>query len=90
LTELFDDDNLTAAPAELILPDDETPFNELINRAYFYSNTAQTAIIALKDPFFRRWPKFIKAEMGFAITIAKSARTEYTTEIGCSFRKTSN
>jgi hypothetical protein len=54
LTELFDDDNLTAAPAELILPDNETPFNELIDRAYFYSNIAQTVIIALKNPFFRR------------------------------------
>jgi hypothetical protein len=50
LTELFDDDNLTAALAELILPDDEIPFNELIDRAYFYSNIAQTAIIALKNP----------------------------------------
>jgi hypothetical protein len=54
LTELFDNDNLTAAPAELILPDDETPFDELIDRAYFHSNTAQTTIIALKNPFFRR------------------------------------
>jgi hypothetical protein len=54
LTELFDNDNLTAAPAELIFPDDEIPFDELINRAYFYSNIAQTVIIALKDPFFRR------------------------------------
>jgi hypothetical protein len=67
LTELFNNDNLTAASAELILPDDETPFNELIDRAYFYSNTAQTAIIALKDPFFQRWPKFIRAEISFAI-----------------------
>jgi hypothetical protein len=31
LTELFDDDNLTAAPAKLILPDNETPFNEPID-----------------------------------------------------------
>jgi hypothetical protein len=52
LTELFDNDNLKAAPTELILPDDETPFNELIDRAYFDSNIAQTAIIALKNPFF--------------------------------------
>jgi hypothetical protein len=71
LTELFNNDNLTAAPAELILPDDETPFNELIDRAYLYSNTAQTAIIALKNPFFRRWPKFIRAEMGFAMNDCK-------------------
>jgi hypothetical protein len=33
---LFNDDNLTAAPAELILPDNETFFNELIDRAYLY------------------------------------------------------
>jgi hypothetical protein len=52
LIEFFNNDNLTAAPAELILFDDETPFNELIDRAYFYSNIAQTAIIALKNPFF--------------------------------------
>jgi hypothetical protein len=71
LTEFFDNDNLTAAPAKLILPDDETPFNELINRAYLYSNTAQTAIIALKNPFFRRWPKFIRAEIGFAMNDCK-------------------
>jgi hypothetical protein len=71
LTEFFDNDNLTAALAELIFPDDETPFDELIDRAYFYSNIAQTAIIALKDPFFRRWPKFIRAEIGFAINDCK-------------------
>jgi hypothetical protein len=71
LTKLFDNDNLTAAFAELILLNNETPFNELIDRAYLYSNTAQTVIIALKTPFFRRWPKFIKAEMGFAINDCK-------------------
>jgi hypothetical protein len=71
LTELFNDDNLTAAFAELILLDNETPFNELIDRAYFHSNTTQTAIIALKDPFFRRWPKFIRAKMGFAMNDCK-------------------
>jgi hypothetical protein len=52
LTELFNNDNLTTAPAELILPDNETPLNELIDRAYLHNNTAQTAIIALKNPFF--------------------------------------
>jgi hypothetical protein len=71
LTEFFDNNNLTAAPTELILPNNETPFNEPINRAYLYSNTAQTAIIALKKPFFRRWPKFIRAKMGFAINDCK-------------------
>jgi hypothetical protein len=40
LTEFFDDDNLTAALAELIFPDNEIPFDELIDRAYFYSNIA--------------------------------------------------
>jgi hypothetical protein len=69
--ELFDDDNLIAAPSELILPNDETPFNELIDRAYLHNNTAQTAIIALKDRFFQRWPKSIRAEMGFAINDCK-------------------
>jgi hypothetical protein len=53
LTELFDNDNLTAALAGLILPDNETLFNELIDRAYFYDNIVQTAIIALKKPFFQ-------------------------------------
>jgi hypothetical protein len=83
LTKLFDDDNLTAAPAELILPDDETPFDELIDRAYLYSNIAQTAIIALKNPFFRRWPKFIKAKMGFAINDCKICknRTYYKNKL---------
>jgi hypothetical protein len=71
LTEFFNNDNLIAAPAELIFPDNETPFDELIDRAYFHSNIAQTAIIALKTPFFRRWPKFIRAEMGFAINDCK-------------------
>jgi hypothetical protein len=71
LTEFFNNDNLTAAPAELIFPDDETPFNELIDRAYLHSNTAQTAIIALKNPFFQRQPKSIRAKMGFAINDCK-------------------
>jgi hypothetical protein len=51
LTELFNNNNLTAAPAELIFPDNETPLNELIDRAYLHSNTVQTAIIALKNLF---------------------------------------
>jgi hypothetical protein len=71
LTEFFNDDNLTAVPAELIFPDNETPFNELIDRAYFHNNIAQTAIIALKDPFFRRWPKSIRAKIGFVINDCK-------------------
>jgi hypothetical protein len=62
---------LTAAPAELIFSDNETPFNELIDRAYLHSNTAQTAIIALKNPFFQRWSKSIGAKMGFAINDCK-------------------
>jgi hypothetical protein len=70
-TKLFDDNNLTAAFAELILPDHETPFDELINRAYLHNNTAQTAIIALKNPFSRRWPKFIRSEIGFAMDDCK-------------------
>jgi hypothetical protein len=70
-TELFNDNNSTAAFAELILPDYEIPFDELVNRAYFHNNTAQTAIIALKNPFSRRWPKFIKSEIGFAINDCK-------------------
>jgi hypothetical protein len=51
LTEFFNNNNLAAAFAELILPDNKTPFNELIDRTYLYSNIAQTAIIALKTPF---------------------------------------
>jgi hypothetical protein len=60
-------DNLTAAPAELILPDDATPLDELVNRAYGKSETAGIAIAALKDPAVRKWPKSIKHEMDFAI-----------------------
>jgi hypothetical protein len=40
LIKLFDDDNLTAAFARLIFPNNETPFNKLIDRAYFHNNTA--------------------------------------------------
>jgi hypothetical protein len=65
--EFPDANNLTAAPAELILPDDATPLNELVNRAYDRSETARIAIAALKDPAVRKWPKSIKHEMGFAI-----------------------
>jgi hypothetical protein len=42
--EFSDADNLTAAPAELILPDDATPLDELINCAYGKSETAGIAI----------------------------------------------
>jgi hypothetical protein len=48
--EFPDANNLTAAPAELILPDDAIPLNELVNRAYGRSETAGIAIAALKDP----------------------------------------
>jgi hypothetical protein len=60
-------DNFTAASAELILPDDAIPLDELVNRAYGRSETAGMAIAALKDPIVRKWPKSIKYEMGFAI-----------------------
>jgi hypothetical protein len=60
-------DNFTAASAELILPDDATPLDELVNRAYGRNETAGIAIAALKDPAVRKWPKSIKYEMGFAI-----------------------
>jgi hypothetical protein len=60
----------------LILLDNETPFNELINRIYFHNNIVQTAIIALKNPFFRRWPKFIKAKMGFVINDCKICKNK--------------
>jgi hypothetical protein len=66
--EFPDADNLIAAPAELILPNDAIPLDELVNCAYGRSETAGMAIAALKDPAVRKWPKFIKYEMGFAIS----------------------
>jgi hypothetical protein len=66
--EFPDANNLTAASAELILPDDATPLDELVNRAYGRSETAGIAIAALKDPAIRKWPKSIKYEIGFAIS----------------------
>jgi hypothetical protein len=52
--EFPDADNLTAAPAELILPDDAIPLNELVNCAYGRSETARIAIAALKNPAVRK------------------------------------
>jgi hypothetical protein len=66
--EFPDANNLTAAPAELILPNDATPLNELVNRAYGKSETAKMAIAALKDPAVRKWPKSIKHEINFVIS----------------------
>jgi hypothetical protein len=66
--EFPDADNLTAASAELILPNDAIPLNELVNRAYGRSETAGMAIAALKDPIVRKWPKSIRHEIGFAIS----------------------
>jgi hypothetical protein len=66
--EFPDADNLTAAPAKLILPDDATPLDELVNRAYGKSETAGIAIAALKGPAVQKWPKSIRYEMGFAIS----------------------
>jgi hypothetical protein len=61
-------DNLIATSAKLILPDDATPLNELINRAYGKSETAGITVPALKDPAVQKWPKFIKHEINFAIS----------------------
>jgi hypothetical protein len=61
-------DNLIAASAKLILPNDATPLNELVNRAYGRNETARITIAALKDPVIRKWPKFIKHEINFAIS----------------------
>jgi hypothetical protein len=65
--EFTDADNLTAALAKLILPDDAIPLDELINRAYDRSETAGIAIVALKNPAIQKWPKSIKYEIDFAI-----------------------
>jgi hypothetical protein len=65
--EFSDANNLTAVLIELILPNDAIPLDELVNCAYGRSETAGIAIAALKDPAIRKWPKFIKHEMDFAI-----------------------
>jgi hypothetical protein len=61
-------DNLTAAPAELILPNDAISLNKLINYAYGRSETAGIAIAALKNPAIQKWLKSIKHEINFAIS----------------------
>jgi hypothetical protein len=66
--EFSNAENFTAAPAELILPDDAIPLNELVNRAYGKNKTAGITIAALKDPAVPKWPKFIKHEINFAIS----------------------
>jgi hypothetical protein len=52
--EFPDANNLTAASAKLILPDDAIPLNELVNCAYGKKETAGITIAALKNPAIRK------------------------------------
>jgi hypothetical protein len=73
--ELFSADNLAAAPAQIVLPDDNTPLDELVNRAYMRSELVRIAILALQDRSLRRWPTSIRKDMGFAMGDCKVIRS---------------
>jgi hypothetical protein len=63
--------DITAAPTRLILPDDATPIDDLIDRAYQRSDTIRIALDALQDHTTRRWPKEIRKEMRIAMAECK-------------------
>jgi hypothetical protein len=58
-------------PAELILPDDSLPLDDLINRAYDRSEIIQAMKTTLGNPAMRRWPKDIRKELSMAMVDCK-------------------
>jgi hypothetical protein len=67
LCEATDSADISALPALLTLPDDETPIDDLIDRAYTRNEIAQTALAAIRDPETRRWPRAIRGVMRVAL-----------------------
>ena len=59
--------DLSAAPVELVLPDDSTPLDDLVARAYEKSDLIRTMITTLENPMARRWPKEIRKTLQMAM-----------------------
>jgi len=63
--------DLLARPIDIILPDMDKPIDELIDRAYTRSHTAQIMLTALEDPATRNWPKSIRKELRISMMDCK-------------------
>lgn len=79
LREAANDEDLAAAAAELILPGDDKPIDDLIDQAYQRSDLAQTMLQTIKDSEARCWPKAIRGELRIALAdcVAVSGRVYY-------------
>ena len=67
LKELFQEidqnEDLLAAPIDVILPAMDKPIDDLIDQAYSRSDLAITMLSALRDPLVKRWPKALRKEL---------------------------
>lgn len=63
LQEANQEEDLLAAPIDLILPAMDKPIDDLINQAYARSDLANTMLTALRDPLVKRWPKALRKEL---------------------------
>ena len=63
MREIDKQDELVAAPINMIFPDMDKPIDELIDRAYAHSPLAVTMLAALRDPRARNWPGSIRKEL---------------------------
>ncbi len=68
------ENHLHARPIDIILPEMDRPIDELIDRSYIRSQTAQTMLTALRDPAIRNWPKVIRKDLRISMTDCKVIR----------------
>lgn len=59
-------DALIAAPA-ILIPDLDTPIEDIIARAYASSDLASAMLAALRDPDVKHWPQKIRSELRIAM-----------------------
>jgi hypothetical protein len=68
LRELRQDNDLTAAPIDVIMPAMNKPIDDIIDRVYKDSEIAAEMAEAIQNPKITRWPKKLRKELRISMT----------------------
>jgi hypothetical protein len=71
LQEIGQDNELSTASIDIILPAMNKPIDELIDQAYTRSELATTMLSSLRDPLVRNWPRAIRKELRISMVDCK-------------------
>ena len=63
LDEMMSDEELKAAPIDIILPAMDRPIDDIIDDAYKRSSMAMDMVAAIEDPNIKRWPRKLRKEL---------------------------